>query len=415
MKPTKKKWVTLICLVSMLFSKSMADTIEVCQQCEVNAITPALALAENGDLILVHQGVYKEGKIIINKAVHIKGIGFPIIDGENNTEIILIDADSVTLSGLQIQNVGTSYIEDRAAINVNRKKYCTLENNRIYNGFFGIYLKYARHCVVKNNEILGQAVSESSSGNGIHLWYCKNISITGNTITNHRDGIYLEFVDSSTVTNNVSEDNLRYGLHFMFSNDDNYTDNEFKRNGAGVAVMFSRNIQMLRNLFINNWGGNAYGLLLKEIYDAEISNNLFSQNTIGIYGESATRIHVSDNTFENNGWALKILGSSIDNVFTQNNFFSNSFDLSTNTARNYNTYDGNYWSDYSGYDLDKDGIGDIPYRPVTLYSYIVTNLPESIVLLRSSFIDLLNLAEKITPVISPVTLLDNKPLMKPLP
>lgn len=396
-------------------SKLFGDTINICSTCPITSIKSALALATDGDVILLKPGTYKEGKIIINKSIQLLGIGFPVIDGEHQTEIIVVDANNIRLAGLQIQNVGTSYIEDRAAIKVNRKNNCIIEKNRIYDAFFGVYLKYAKDCKIRDNEIIGKALNESSSGNGIHLWYSKRVLIERNIIKNHRDGIYLEFVDSTQVLNNVSIDNLRYGLHFMFSNDDDYKHNIFKTNGAGVAVMFSKNIKMINNQFINNWGGNSYGLLLKEIYDAEISGNQFTQNTIGIYGESATRVVINKNTFSNNGWALKILGSSMDNTITQNNFFSNSFNLSTNTARNYNNYDGNYWSEYTGYDLNRDGIGDIPYRPVNLYSYIVTNIPESLVLLRSSFIDLLNLAEKITPVLSPVNLFDYKPLMKPLP
>jgi nitrous oxidase accessory protein len=118
------------------------------------------------------------------------------------------------------------------------------------------------------------------------------------------------------------------------------------------------------------------------------------------------------NEFTQNGWALKILGSCMDNTISGNNFLSNTFDLLTNTSTNYNRYEGNYWSEYTGYDLDKNGIGDVPYKPVKLFSMIVSNLPVSIILLRSSFVDLINFAEKVTPSLTPPALADNTPLMK---
>ncbi len=198
----------------------------------------------------------------------------------------------------------------------------------------------------------------------------------------------------------------------MFSNNDEYLNNTFRNNGAGVAVMFSRNIIMRDNLFEKNWGPSSYGLLLKDILDGEVTGNRFIENTIGIYADGSNRIKITGNEFRHNGWALKILGSCMDNTVNGNNFLSNTFDLITNTSTNYNRFDGNYWSEYSGYDLDKNGIGDIPYKPVKLFSMVVSNLPASIILLRSSFVDLINFAEKITPSLTPVSLADNSPLMK---
>jgi len=201
----------------------------------------------------------------------------------------------------------------------------------------------------------------------------------------------------------------------MFSDNDDYLNNKFKSNGAGVAVMFSHEIIMNNNKFEKNWGASSYGLLLKEIYDGEIKGNDFIENTIGIYGEGANRLQISENNFMRNGWALNIWGSCFDNVFTRNNFIGNTFDLSTNTSRNNNDYTGNYWSDYSGYDLNRDGFGDIPHRPLKLFSYLANRVEPSIILLHSLFIDLINFAEKITPVFTPPTLIDSQPLIRPVP
>ncbi|MFT7197471.1 MAG: nitrous oxidase accessory protein, partial [Marinoscillum sp.] len=143
----------------------------------------------------------------------------------------------------------------------------------------------------------------------------------------------------------------------------------------------------------------------------EVTGNLFESNTMGIFIDGSTRINYSGNVFKQNGWALKVSGGCYANHFFKNNFISNSFDLSYNTKVNDNSFEGNFWSDYNGYDLDKDGKGDVPYRPVKLFSYIVNKTPETIVLLRSLFVDIINFAEKVSPVFTPDDLVDSSPSM----
>ncbi len=378
------------------------------------SIREAIKIAQPHDTIQVASGTYLEHDIIVDKPLVIIGIDRPVIDGEHKAEIIIIASDSVTFSGFQIQNVGFSFTKDWAGIKLDRVDYCTIENNRLIDTYFGIYLKKVKHTIVKNNIMEGIAKNEVNSGNGIHLWYCEDILIEGNKISGHRDGIYFEFVEESKILNNVSEGNIRYGLHFMFSNHDDYIGNTFKNNGTGVAVMFSNFIIMKDNKFIDNWGTSNYGLLLKEIYDGELSGNVFKSNTTAIFADGTNRIRITHNNFISNGWAMNIFGSCMDNEIAFNNFISNTFDLTTNSSRNHNSYHDNYWDNYTGYDLDRDGIGDVPYRPVRLFSFVISKVPESIILLRSFFIDMINIAEKVAPVLTPQSLLDDRPKMKML-
>jgi nitrous oxidase accessory protein len=401
----------IITLFLFFMRPVMADTLHVAENLEIFNITTAVSKAENGDVIIVHAGFYQEGNILINKKLDIIGINLPVVDGGGSNEVFTILADSVSLSGFQVQNCGVSFVKDLAGIKVEHHGFCRIENNRLINTFFGIYLKNAHHCIVRDNFIEGEAKDEFSSGNAIHIWYSKNILVEGNTCRQHRDGIYFEFVENSIIIGNTSEKNLRYGLHFMFSNNDDYIKNTFRDNGAGVAVMFSHHIRMQENLFEKNWGSNAYGLLLKDIVDGEIRGNTFNENTVGIFADGSNRIRMENNEFINNGWALKILGSCSDNVITGNNFQSNTFDVITNNSTNYNSYDGNFWSDYTGYDLDRDGSGDVPYKPVKLFSLVIGRVPSSIILLRSPFVGLINFAEKVMPAITPQTLEDRSPRM----
>ena len=407
-----RKYAAILVVVFSVPLSGKADRVTVCPDCEISSISVALEESSPGDTIEVSGGHYREGNIQITKSVTLQGINYPIVDGEGEHEIFTISADSVVVDGFEFRDVGVNYIEDRAAINVAGVSHCLIQNNRLINSFFGVYLQNSLKCIVRNNFVQGEAVKEISSGNAIHAWYSKELVIEDNTVINHRDGIYLEFVDGSTVSGNVSRDNLRYGLHFMFSNDDQYIGNTFESNGAGVAVMFSKNILMQGNRFIRNWGSSSYGLLLKEITDSELRLNHFEANTIGIYAEGASRVQIEDNDFIANGWALKLLGSCVDDRIERNNFIGNTFDLTTNSSKNYNVYTGNFWSEYSGYDLDKDGFGDVPHRPVKLYSHVVSQVPESIVLIRSLFIDLMNFAELVTPIFTPEGLVDESPLVR---
>jgi len=390
----------------------IAQTLEVCKTCAITSVQAAITQAKAFDTIVVKKGVYKEHNLNVDKPLTIIGWDQPVIDGELKGEIITIISDSVTIDGLKIKNVGTSYTSDYAAIRVKRSKNFTIQNVVLEKLFFGIYVERSTDGKILNNKIIGDAVEEYNSGNGIQLWYSKNIQIENNTVQHVRDGIYLEFSDFCTIKNNLSSLNVRYGLHFMFSNDDVYEDNVFSNNGAGVAVMFSKRIKMYNNLFKDNWGTASYGMLLKEINDAEIIGNTFHDNTIGISIEGSNRIIYKHNNFRNNGWAIKVRGACYTNTFTENNFLYNSFDIAYNSNVNDNTFDRNYWSSYTGYDLNKNGIGDIPYRPVKLFSYIVNRTPETIILLRSMFIDIIDFSEKVSPVFTPDDLLDNNPLMK---
>ncbi len=406
-----KKIVQFLCFF-FLIAKGYGQSIEVCSTCEVKTLSEAIALVKPHGTITIQKGIYNEHDIIIDKPLHIIGKDNPIIDGEKKSYVLILKSDSVSVSGLTVRNPGQSYTKDYAAIYISQSNNFKFDNNTLENVFFGFLIEKSHHGIIANNRVSSNAIDQSSSGNGIHLWNCSNITIIDNEVFNLRDGIYLEFVKESEIRNNNSHNNMRYGLHFMFSNNNEYHNNIFKNNGAGVAVMFSKFIKMTGNTFIKNWGTASYGLLLKEIYDAEIENNTFQENSIGINVEGSTRINYLKNNFINNGWSVKIAGACYANIFKENNFLNNSFDISYNSNINDNLFNNNYWSSYTGYDLDKNGIGDIPYRPVKLFSYVVNKTPEAIILLRSLFVDIINFSEKVSPVFTPDNLVDNEPLMQ---
>lgn len=405
----------LTILVALLCTTLVsANTIRVGKKETVTSIRAALDIAQPGDSILVDAGTYTEGTLIINKSVSLIGLNYPVLDGQQKNQVLTIRASNVAVEGFRIINSGYSSLEDLAGIKIIQARDVSIRNNILDNNFFGIYSLQGTNCTIEKNRITSYNKAEVESGNGIHCWKSDSMKIIANTITGHRDGIYFEFVTNSVIWRNNSHHNVRYGLHFMFSHNDAYISNIFKANGAGVAVMYSHGVKMFHNFFEENWGDAAYGLLLKEISDSHINGNSFTKNTSGIYMEGASRIQVEKNTFSSNGWGLKIQASCMDNTISRNNFFLNSFDVGTNGSLVLNTFDHNYWDKYQGYDLNKDNVGDVPYRPVSLYSMIVEKNPAAMMLYRSFMTSLLDQSEKVLPTLTPENLKDNFPAMKPL-
>ncbi|WP_299121943.1 nitrous oxide reductase family maturation protein NosD [uncultured Winogradskyella sp.] len=402
----------LLFFISICFTT--AQTVTVCKDgCDFKSIQTAVDSSKSGDRIFIKAGLYNESNIIIyKKSLHINGEEGTIIDTQNNGYGFSVEATDIVIKNLTIKNIEVSYTKEFAAILLFKSYDFVIENITVENAFFGFLIQKSKDGLVHNNVISGEGKAEADSGNAIHLWHCENVNITNNDVRRMRDGIYLEFGSNAYISDNYSTENMRYGLHFMFSNNNTYENNIFEANGAGVAVMFSKKIKMYNNIFKKNWGTASYGILLKEINDAELKHNIFEDNTIGINADGTNRITYTENTFKNNGYAIKVHGACYDNIYSKNNFLYNSFDLSYSGNLNSNKFENNYWSNYTGYDLDKNGIGDIPYRPVKLFSYLVNRTPESIVLLRSLFIDIIDFSEKVSPVFTPENLIDNQPLMK---
>jgi nitrous oxidase accessory protein len=397
-------------LVSCL--SAVGKTWVVDQKGKLNSIKSAIALSTNGDTIRIAKGIYKEGNLIIQKSIILIGVDYPVLDGENKFEIFTVAANDVSIIGLRMINTGVGSINDISAINAIEAKRLKVINNQFENTFFGIHLSNCLGSLVEGNVLHSDVEAEHQIGNGIHAWKCDSITIRNNKVSGHRDGIYFEFVTNSLVESNFSHHNMRYGLHFMFSHNDAYRSNVFQNNGAGVAVMYTKHVKMISNRFEDNWGSSSYGLLLKDIGDADIQLNHFAKNTVAVYMEGSSRCNFTENVFSGNGWAVKIQANCDENRYSKNSFLSNTFDLATNGTLVLNTVDANYWDKYEGYDLDKDGVGDVPYHPVSLYSMVVEKMPSAVMLWRSFLVYMLDRTEKVVPSITPEVLKDNRPAMR---
>ena len=409
----KNKIVNFVLLILPIFAFSAVFKVGKNEQ--YKTIKSAIAAAQSGDTIFVQKGHYIEGTIDLQKSITLLGIDRPIIDGNMNGEIITFNADNIVLKGFKLINSGRDEIRSVAAVHIYTSADSVIDNNIFENNHFGIYVQRGLRVLISNNKITtNRGTSEENIGDGIHLLGSREIWVKNNYISGHKDGIYLEKNVKCFVFHNLSRHNLRYGLHFMFSNDSVYTGNVFDNNEAGVAVMYAMNVSMYDNKFINNWGDSVFGLLLKEISYSKIKGNTFQNNTTAIFADGATKIDFYNNQFENNGWAIKINSNCMENKLMRNNFVNNTFDVSTNGTVVMNEFRFNYWDKYEGYDLDKDKIGDVPFHPLSLYSVLVEQNASVMLLFRSFLVDMLDRTEKIIPSLTPESFVDDQPLMKPI-
>lgn len=393
---------------------AFSSTLKVGKTEAYKTINQAVDAAKSGDSILVEKGIYAEN-IILSKPLTLIGLNRPVIDARKKGENILIESDNVTVKGFKIINSGQDEVKSVAAIHIMSASYVKIEDNILENNHFGIYSQLVFKTLIQNNKITtNRGTSQENIGDGIHNLGCSEMWIKNNFISGHKDGIYLEKTKKSFVYRNFSRKNLRYGLHFMFANDCVYSANVFDNNNAGIAVMYALNIGMSDNKFLNNWGDSVYGLLLKDISYSKIKNNYFDNNTTAIFADGATKIDFYNNTFENNGWAMKVNANCMENRIRNNNFINNTFDVSTSGSMVMNDFNQNYWDKYEGYDLNKDKIGDVPFHPLSMYSVLVEKNPSVMLLFRTFFVDLLDKTEKVIPSLTPENFVDNEPRMMKL-
>ena len=409
---TRRALTTLICLSFSIITLS-ARTIEVGEGKAFSSISAALHKAKAKDEILIYgKKIYKE-RLVIQKPITLKGVGTPIIDGGQRGDVIKVNADNVTIEGLQIQNSARSSQVDYCGVHVKDAQFVTVRNCVFRKNQFSVMFQNCKNGLIANNNISSNITYNPIMGNAVHCWKSDNMHITSNNIGHNRDGIYLEFVNNSHIDHNTVSGCARYGLHFMFSHFNVYNSNRFNHNQAGVAVMFAHNVEMINNTFEFNRGTSSYGLLIKELQYNTIKWNRFLDNTVGLLIDGGSDLNVHHNVIKNNGWGMRLISASTNDTIVHNNFLGNTFDMTTNVSYNRNNVNGNYWDKYEGYDLNKDGYGDVPFHPLSLFSMLAEQNENVLFFFHSFLMNLLDATEKVLPSITPDNYVDNYPHMNP--
>jgi nitrous oxidase accessory protein len=388
----------------------------------LGSVQEALDKASPGDMVRVYPGIYHGNVHIRTNNVMVEGVGQPVIQGEKTGNVVTLQADNVTLKGFSIRGGGRDLLKDDAGIKFVKAKECRVTENHLEDNLYGMYLFQSEKCVITHNVIRGRTYdSEEDRGNGIHTWDSPFNRIEHNDIADARDGFYISFSHFCTIDHNKIH-RTRYGLHYMYSTDNSFSYNTLIDNVAGAAVMYAKRMKFSGNVFAHNRGFRAYGVLWQDVRHSDCFDNLIFDNTIGLYFDQAGMCNVYKNLVISNDVASIILENSENNTIFENNFINNLSLLrlrgGTQTGRNnlfYRENKGNYWSDYRGYDLDGDGVGDQPYKLEGIFDAMEAGIPELRLFLFSPLTAALELAERAFPIIEvTITAEDKFPLMKPV-
>lgn len=386
-------------------------------------LSDAIALAAEGDVIHVPAGHYG-GPIIIDTPLTLIAEGTVILDGGGKGDVIRINAPDVVIRGFTIQNTGISLDREDAGITVLAPRV-TIENNVLRDVLFGIYLKKAPDSILRGNRIGGKELDIARRGDGIRLWYSPRTLIERNVVENSRD-VVLWFCDGLLLRHNEIL-NGRYGLHFMYSNENVIEDNWLEGNSVGGFLMYSNNLTLRRNVFARSRGPSGYGIGLKDMDGVVAEDNAFIGNRIGVYldnSPSTVNGHgfFRRNVFASNDIGVAFMPSVQRNTLVENTFLDNIEQVAVlgggKFAGNTFTVDGrgNFWSDYRGYDLDGDRIGDFPYRSEGLFENLMDREPKLRLFIYSPAQQAIDLAARAFPVVKPrPKFTDTAPLMQPVP
>jgi nitrous oxidase accessory protein len=367
--------------------------------------------ARPGDRIVVAPGTY-EGDLVIDKPIVLVGEGWPRLLGSGTGSVVRIRAADAEIDGFEIDGrSGGDLGRDSSGVHVAAPRV-RVKNCRIVNALFGIYLREADGAVVERCSITGIPGRDPGEiGSGIHIWNTNGFTLTGNQIVGTRDGMYIQSSSHGTVRGNRARD-LRYGLHYMFSDDNVFEDNTFENGAAGSALMYSRRIAFRRNRFVHNRGFASVGLLLKECDDVVAEDNLIADNARGVFLEGGYRNAFRRNVIAMSDYAVVLYDSSRDNVFDGNAFLENFTPLWLVGRRTDAVFDGNYWSDQGEPDLDGDGVADRPYRLSNVFDHLRGNLTAADLFARGPAAAAVGAAERAFPVLDAVPVLDSRPLAR---
>ena len=337
---------------------------------EGGTIQQRLAAATPGSTVIIDGGVH-QGPVLIRGPLTVVGTNGPVIDGNGVGSVVTIEGTGVVFRGFVVRNSGRQVTEEAAGITVTGDGH-RIAANDVHDVYFGVHVAGGTGHVVEDNTIAPGEKHGARPGHGISLWHARDARLQRNRISHARDGIYLTFTERVVVADNeVSQ--CRYGVHSMYSQDARIERNELTANLLGAALMMSDKLVLHGNRIEQHREGSAaYGVLLKDIGDLRAEGNFILANRVGIYAEGvpsqpARQAVVARNVIAGNEVGLALQSNAALTV-TDNRISDNLTDVRalgrrlSPSMRWSEDGRGNSWSQYRGYDADRNGIGDLPHR-----------------------------------------------------
>lgn len=382
----------------------------------------ALAGARDGDRILVRGGLHR-GPLLVERAVSLRGEGWPVIDGGGKGTVVRFLRPGARLEGFVIRHSGDLLEKEDAGISAEGQ--VTLVGNRLEEVLLGIDLQTAPESLVEGNEIQGMDLDMSRRGDAMRLWESHRSVVRGNRVRRGRD-LVIWYSQEVRVEDNLVEDS-RYGLHFMYAGGSRVTGNRLRRNLVAAYAMYSSDLHYAGNLLQGSHGSSGYGLALKDSDRITVEGNLIAGNRVGIYFDNSPAEAGSVNRIHGNLLAFNDIGAAFlpavkHNRLGGNSFVDNAQQVALVTSGDFKDNDwspeglGNHWSNYVGFDADGDGIGDLPHVERGLFASLLERHPELRLFALSPAQDAMDLAARAFPVFQPPpTLSDEAPRVRPFP
>ncbi len=373
------------------------------------SITAAIEQTSDGDVVEVLAGTYREN-VLVETSIILRAQGEVVVDGGGVGHVIAVTAAGARVEGFRLQGCGLEKDLAPAGVWLGQDAAAAqVVGNHISGCRFGVWLHGPVGAVVEDNEIHGiLEFSEEDRGDCIHLWSADEFQISNNRVSHCRDGIYLELShDGEIADNEVTKS--RYAIHTMWCDRSKYVGNTLSDNLVGLALMFSSRVSALDNTLHAN---RTHGLLMVQVTHGKAIGNRAVGNTKGFFLYNSLYNEVSGNLLARNHLGLHYWGGSEENRIAENAFIENQIQVEFVAARDQD-WAGNYWSDYDGWDVDADGVGEVPYRSNTLVDALLYKYPAAKLLLTSPAFQVLALAERELPVIRVPKAVDERPLMEP--
>ncbi len=403
-------------------AEASAATVEVGPGTTHPTISGGIAAAAPGDEVLVRPGIYRE-HLRIDRPLVLRGSAGAIVDGGGSGTVVLVERGPSTVRGLTVRGSGEGLTAEDAGVKILEAADCTVEDCVVEDALFGILVRTSPRARVAGNRVTGKDLPVPRRADGIRLQDARGSLVERNEVTGTRD-LAIWQSDGCTVRRNVVRDG-RYGLHYMYCDDNLFEDNVFEGNHTGGAVMYSRRLVLRGNRFSGSRGPSAYGLLLKTVDDVLVERNRFTDNTRGIFIDGtpsarSSRCTIRANLVGGNDVGVSLEPSVSGAEFTENVFVANRVQVEAlgRCRADQNRWSvggrGNFWSDYVGFDADGDGVGDTPYTLEQFFENLADRWPEAGILRGGPAAEALEFGARAFPVVQPrPTLVDDHPLLDP--
>lgn len=376
------------------------------------SIQAAIDRAELGDTIEIERARYF-GHLLVDKPLTLRGIDRPTIDGELKENTISVKAENVTIDGLIVANSGGDTLYQHAGIYIYPGSHKAVVRNCDFSyTLFGLWIEKADDVLIENNLITGKRDFDSPKrGNGIQLYNTQRARIIGNNVSFVRDAIYVDVSHDAIFRGNKLH-HSRYGTHYMTSYRNIWEDNETWYNRGGLALMEVRD-QIVRNN--RAWGNSDHGIMLRTIQDAVIENNVVAGNQRGFFIYDAEYNEIRGNQVIDNVVGIHLWAGSKNNKVEGNDFIANREQIRYVAARDmiWGAEEGNYWSNYLGWDRNGDGAGDVQYEANDMVDRLSWRHPMMKLLLASPAVQTLRLVGQQFPLLRAPSIVDPRPRMQP--